>query len=77
MGIPVICSNIEVFKEITNGSAIMVKNDNSSEVANMIYQLLTDENKYKQYQDDGKKNAEKFTWESMANIVLQTYKDCK
>lgn len=76
MGIPVICSNIEVFEEITNGSAIIVKNDDSVKIADIMYKLLIDKLFFEQYSIAGKKNSEKYTWQSMAKIVLQTYKNC-
>ena len=75
--IPVICSEIAVFKEILGNSAIFLPNsfDDDIIITDLIASLKNPE-KLKEYIKLGNKNIEKFSWGKMAVETYFNYKNC-
>ncbi|MFH0924771.1 MAG: glycosyltransferase family 1 protein [bacterium] len=74
-GIPVVTSDIPVFKEITGGAALLFTPRNSEELAYKIKLTLGNINLRREYVDKGIKRASKFSWEKMAQETLELYKE--
>jgi glycosyltransferase involved in cell wall biosynthesis len=74
-GIPVICSNIPVFQEITNLSAILVNPENLEQTCNRIYALSKDKKIYNYYSEQGIINSKRFSWITFASSFYNVYKN--
>ena len=72
-GLPVICSDIEVFREIAGNSALFVNNTDYEGIAQRLHMLIKDKEEYRRLSTLGLENSKKYTWEKMADIVLETY----
>jgi len=74
-GAPVITSNTSSMPEISGGNAYIVDPTKPEEITIGIHKILSDKN----YRDDiiqkGLKQAEKFSWRTMAEEVLELYKE--
>ncbi|MBU1012719.1 MAG: glycosyltransferase family 4 protein [Bacteroidetes bacterium] len=74
-GAPVITSNTSSMPEISGGNAYIVDPTKPEEITKGIHKILSDKN----YRDDivqrGLKQAEKFSWRTMAEEVLELYKE--
>lgn len=75
-GIPVICSDIPIFKEIaTNSSALLINGDNGH-IAWQINDLLSNEHQINKIVALGIENSSRFSWTSFASKILDVYKLC-
>lgn len=75
-GIPYICSDLEVFKEITEngkGGLIFEKND-EFDLAKKILLLLRDKKLYRKKQIEGKKFVKKYDWKEIGKKVGDVWK---
>jgi glycosyltransferase involved in cell wall biosynthesis len=72
-GIPVITSKTTSMPEIAGDAALLVDPGNTEEISGAIYALLTYESLYKELSRKGPERAAQFSWENMANKVLQHY----
>jgi len=73
-GVPVVCSDIDVFKEITDSSSVLINGWNEKEWAKTVYELLKDEIKLKAISEKGKVRSGDFNWKSCAEKTLEIYK---
>jgi glycosyltransferase involved in cell wall biosynthesis len=76
-GVPYICSDIDVFKEITeNGKGGMLFNKNSErDLAEKVNCLLKNKKVYKKKINEGKKLVKKYRWEKLSLVVENLYKE--
>ncbi len=72
-GVPVVTSNTSSLPELVNGAGIMVNPDNPHELAEAIYNVLTNEELRKKMIKRGLEKAKKFTWEKTAKKTLEVY----
>ena len=72
-GCPVITSNVSSLPEFVSDAGIMVNPLNIDELANKIYEVLTNYKLRKKMIKDGLKRAKFFTWEKTAEKTLQIY----
>ena len=70
-GTPVITSNVSSLPEVVGDAALLVDPDSPEQIAEAMYEILTDEDLASKLKSAGPKQAAKFTWE---NTALQTYK---
>jgi glycosyltransferase involved in cell wall biosynthesis len=68
-GLPVVCSDLAVFKEISHGAALFFDPDSSSEFCKKIG-ILNDQKIRMDHIAAGYKSAEKYTWEKSADTLL-------
>ncbi len=71
-----LASNNSSIPEVAQGSAILVNPNNSAEIAEAIYKIISDENLRNAIIDKGKENSENFSWEKCADKIaklLETY----
>ena len=70
-GTPVITSNVSSLPEVVGDAALLVDPDSPEQIAEAMYEILTDEDLASKLKSAGIMQAAKFTWE---NTALQTYK---
>ena len=70
-GCPVIVSDILPLNENLRDVAKFVNPDSSTDIAEAIFDLLTNENLAQEFSDNGYSVKEKFTWEKTGDIVLK------
>ena len=74
-GIPVITSNTSSMPEVAGEAAYIINPYQPSEITEGIHKLLADENLRKEYIAKGLIQAEKFSWQHMAEKVLKLYEE--
>ncbi|AVQ54331.1 hypothetical protein CF049_18740 [Clostridium sporogenes] len=75
--IPVLCSNYPDMKEIVKNYGIgqTVDPNDVSEIAKAINEILSKDDKYREYKNNCKVAKEQLNWEKESNILIQLYKD--
>ena len=73
-GLPVICSDLPVLREVAGADAVFVQPDRPAEVAMAIFQLMTDRHFYQTLVARGQNNAARFRWERAAQQTLAVYR---
>ncbi len=71
-GCPVVASNATSIPEVAGDAAILVNPLDTNALADAIYNVLTDDRLRKKLISSGFKQAERFSWDSTANIMLET-----
>lgn len=72
-GTPTITSNVSSIPEVVGEGALLINPFNSLELAESIYNLLTNEELALQYTLRGLTRANQFSWENTARLTLQIY----
>ena len=73
-GTPVVTSSVSAIPEVMGNAAVMVDPNNPKEVAEAIYQCLTDNNLRERMREKEKKQVAEFTWEKCAREVVDLLK---
>ena len=73
-GVPVITSNTSSMPEISGGKAILVDPHNPGEICDAMIRLAEGTENRNELVTEGLKQAEKFSWATMAEDVLEVYK---
>jgi alpha-1,3-rhamnosyl/mannosyltransferase len=73
-GLPVLCSDIEVFREIAGESAKYFDPQNADEIAHTIAKVLTNQQCLQMLSDDGKKRAALFDWDKSGREHAELYR---
>lgn len=68
-GIPVVCSDIEIFKEICGPAGIFFNPNSAEDFSNSVKELAN-QNTWTRYSGLGLVQSENFTWEKSASILL-------
>ncbi|WP_114748883.1 glycosyltransferase family 4 protein [Pleomorphovibrio marinus] len=71
--VPVVCSDIPIFKENLKDSAIYIDNDFSEENISNLIEKLHDEEFMENIASRGNLNAKQFSWKKMAMDTLDLY----
>jgi len=74
-GVPVITSNTSSMPEVAGDAAYIVNPYKPEEITEGIHKLLDDDDLRKEYITKGLARAEKFSWQHMAENVLQLYEE--
>lgn len=74
-GTPVITSNVSSLPEVVGNAAITVNPFSTNEISDAIEYISLNENIKKELSEKGLQQAQKFTWENSANILLSVYKE--
>ncbi len=72
--IPVICSDIPVFREVLGDSAFYLSDSPTTDEISNLLQLITDPETYGDMVSKGSKNLQRFSWGKMAEESLAFYK---
>lgn len=73
-GIPVICSALEVLKEVGGSGAVYVERDSAEEVADVLFQFMDDPVFYKNMKFYALENVKRFSWHRAAAETCQVYR---
>ncbi len=73
IGRPIITSNISPMKEVAQNSALLVNPESIDEIKTAIVRILTDQNLVDSLIENGYKNAEKYSAESIAKQYVHLY----
>lgn len=74
-GIPVICSSIPTFKEAAQNSVVYVENDlDKNSAAKLLSNVLADPSQRKNLITKGFENAQRYSWEKLADQMMTLYK---
>jgi glycosyltransferase involved in cell wall biosynthesis len=74
MGIPVLCSDLPVLREVGGEGAVYVVPGDAEGVAGAMLPLIQDEPFYKKIQEAAVANGKRFSWEAAARQTLQVYR---
>lgn len=74
-GIPVVCSNVTSYPEITGGAAKMVDPYDIDGMRDAILEILRDESLRSEMKDKGLVQARKFHWETTARKTLEVFRE--
>ncbi|HEY5891057.1 MAG TPA: glycosyltransferase [Acidimicrobiia bacterium] len=74
-GIPVIAANVGGLPSVlpATSGGVLVDGWNGEEWSQALYQVLTDSNMSKKLQDAGPREAERFSWESAVERIVEIY----
>lgn len=72
-GCPVITSNTSSLPEVGGDAALYVNPEDTDQVAEKIYQVLSDQNLQNDMSQKGVKQAGKFSWEKCAQETIRVY----
>jgi len=75
-GVPVVASNVTSIPEISGDAAILVNPHNVDEIANGLYQVLSDDQLHQTLRERGLRHVRQFTQENWARGHLQVYREC-
>ncbi len=74
MGLPVICSDIPVLREVSGGYACLVELENADKAAEIVYNYLQNKEMINRNVKSGFINAGSFQWSKNAEQLLRAYK---
>jgi glycosyltransferase involved in cell wall biosynthesis len=74
LGCPVVTANTASLPEVTRDSAILINPNNHLEIAEAIYQVLSNTSLRQELIAKGKKQAAKFSWQKTAQATMQAYR---
>ncbi len=72
-GCPVVSSNLASLPEVIGEAGILVDPRNSLKIAEAVSGLITNESAREMFITRGKEQAERFSWEKSAQVVLDTF----
>ncbi len=72
-GLPVVCSDIPVFRENLNDSALFVDPTNSRQLCSTIMELMISPRLRQQLVQHGYENIQRFSWKQMTDETLRLY----
>ncbi len=73
--IPVICTDIPVFREVADNAAVYFENNNIESLSEKILFLLNSKDEQKKYIELGKQRAVLFSDENIAQNMIEVYKN--
>lgn len=73
-GLPVLASELDVFKEIYEDAALYINPESPEDIADKIERIIADTKLRKQLIKKGKLKAKQFTWKRLARQTLKVYK---
>lgn len=72
-GTPVVASDIPVFREWTEGAALLVPPKDTEAIADGLYRLLSREEERRHYRQAGLDRASRLNWQHTAEATLKAY----
>lgn len=76
LGTPVVCSDIEVFREVYGDACLRFDPKNPSDIAQKIQNVLRNQTVRNELVEKGKRQAKKYSWRRMAEQTLDVYESC-
>ncbi len=75
VGVPVVASNNSSLLEIAGDAALLVNSQNTEEISQAIYKILSDDSLRKSLIEKGKENIKRFSWQNCAQKTLEVLND--
>lgn len=75
MRIPVIASNIQVIREVSNGYGCLIDANHIKEEAKKVYQFIIDKHQLNETIELGYNNAANFSWDENVKKLLNVYEE--
>jgi glycosyltransferase involved in cell wall biosynthesis len=75
-GIPVVCSEIDVFKEVLADSAVFVNTNEIETSCDRVVELMKDDKLRNSLVEKGYENCKRFSWSKMAKETMMVYNRC-
>lgn len=76
-GLPVVCSNIPVLKEVYNGAALYFNPKDPKEIAQKILSIINDDFLAASLRKKGFAQIKKYSWQKTAEETLRVYEEIK
>lgn len=76
MGIPVVCSDIDVLHEIYGSAASYFRPQDTSDIAAKVITVIRDKEIRRKLIKNGQVQVKKYSWEKMAGETLKIYESC-
>ncbi len=73
-GLPIVTTRCEGLEELITENGIVVEQADAKSLAQAVKTLSADEKRLEKMQTAARKQAEKFTWSSVANQYIELYK---
>ena len=73
MGIPVLCSDLDVLKEVGGEGAVYVNRSDVKQIADRLLHFIDDAEFYKSMAEKAELNTKRFSWEQSAKETLEVY----
>jgi glycosyltransferase involved in cell wall biosynthesis len=74
-GVPVVASDIAIFKEILSDAAVLVNPRDVESIADGIHRIVKDDDFRKTLIQKGSERTRKYSWNQTARITLQAYRE--
>jgi glycosyltransferase involved in cell wall biosynthesis len=74
-GLPIISTRCEGLDELINNNGIIVEETNAKKVAQAMIEATNNQATFKQMAKASKLQADKFTWNAVADQYIQIYRD--
>lgn len=74
-GVPVVASDIAIFKEILSDAAVLVNPRDVESIADGIHRIVKDDDFRKTLIQKGSDRTRKYSWNQTARITLQAYRE--
>ena len=74
-GVPVLCSNTSSLPEVAGEAAVLVNPLLVDDIARGLHDITTDEDLRRTLIERGYQQAQKFTWQTCADVVLQVFEE--
>lgn len=75
-GLPVVCSDIPTLKEVYGDAALYFNPQDPNDIAAKIQKLLSSQKLSTEFIKKGKAQAQKYSWQKMAQQTLKVYENC-
>ncbi len=73
-GLPVLCSDIPVLREVGGEGAVYVDRENQNAVVNALHHLISDAEYYAMISERAVANIQNFSWDEAASQTLDIYR---
>ena len=73
-GVPVLCSNTSSLPEVAGEAAVLVDPLEVDDIARGLHEITTNANLRRTLIERGNQQAQQFTWQACADVVLSVFK---
>ncbi len=74
-GVPVVCSNLPVLREVGGEGAVYVDREDQNAVVNALHRLISDAGYYAMVRAQALANIQRFSWDEAAQQTLAVYRE--
>jgi glycosyltransferase involved in cell wall biosynthesis len=74
-GVPVLCSNTSSLPEVAGDAALLVNPLEADDIARGLLEIMTNEDLRKTLIERGYQQAQRFTWQACADVVLKVFEE--